>query len=151
MALRGCPLSFRDLNYHISTVVVGEGFFFDTKILFFLNIFWSTCRMSLIFSPTDSPMLGVYSRYLERWYISWKKFSRAIQNQLFPWKCMFWNSSSGIFWCFKPLKNPIFVLLRKYFFDLPVVWVWFFHGRIDLCSDYILDTLNVTISCEKIF
>ena len=45
----------------------GRGrFFFDTKILFFLNIFLFTCHMSLILLRTDRSTLGLHSGYLGR-------------------------------------------------------------------------------------
>ena len=111
------------------TVVPGEGFFLRPKNFSSLNIFWSTCRMTFIFSPLEQAMLGEHVRYLEHGYTMCRKFSRAMENQVFIEKMHFSKGLSRIFEDFKTPKNPILSLLSRYFLIYVSFDLHFFSTR----------------------
>ena len=59
------------------TVVCQIDLFFVSKNLFFLNILWNTCCMTLIFLRPRGAMLGGSFTYLQHFDMPHKKFSRA--------------------------------------------------------------------------
>ena len=89
--------------------------FLSPKIFSSLNIFWSTRRMTFIFSPIDRAMLGEHVRYLERGCRTCKKFFRGMENQVFLEKRHFLKGLTRKFGDFKTPKNPILSLLCQYF------------------------------------
>ena len=72
--------------------------------------------MAFIFSPLEQDTLGEHIRYLEHGYTMYRKFSRAMENQVFI--------ENGIFWCFEVSEYSAQTLRKVPFFNESLI----FHG-----------------------